>query len=71
MNFHNYVAFNILLLIKILLYYHHTFILIGEKVMSISKPISEKKVSEQVKKVFEEINLSRDINLVLIFGELL
>jgi len=39
--------------------------------MSISKPISEKEASDKVKKVFEEINLSRDIDLVPILGELL
>ena len=39
--------------------------------MSISKPISEKEPSDKEKKVFEEINLSRDIDVVPILGELL
>jgi AhpD family alkylhydroperoxidase len=46
------------------LYYYHTFILIGEKVMTILKPISENTSNSIVKKIFEDIKTSRKIEKV-------
>ena len=51
------------------MYYYHTYILTGEKVMTILKPISENTKNSKVKKIFNEIKVIRKIDKVPNFLE--
>ena len=46
------------------MYYYHTYILTGEKVMTILKPISENTKNSKVKKIFNDIKVIRKIDKV-------